>query len=619
MSISNLATKNEHTVSCKCYTCTGTGLQFGNDVGVGIFSYNPFGAIHNFANCAVLNFPDIFPVPVDTQQVYVSKGGSDLNGSGNITNPYATISFALSSILDASVAKQYVINVGPGTYSQNLSLRPNISLMGEGTTSIDGNIDMNDPGWAGALKNICLIRDIIFDGIGSITIDYNSAGATDSQVVFFNCVFSGMAPSFIGLGTSFSIIDNSFFSTGLSVTGCTIALSNSTIISGNITVLSNTIAPCSFNATGSSLAGNLTATWTLADQNISMLFLGFPMVGPLTLDGTGVSLSSDANSIPITVNFLNSAPPINYLSNNLLSGLGDVNVGGATIGQILYFNGTKWINNTSIGNNALSGTPSFAIGTANNNAAMGGVAIGNSGIITSTALNSITLGDSCKADTTGLGSLAMGTSAVTRGFNSMCLNVGGTAESLFETVVGSFPLNVAGSFNTFVATDPIFRIGNGSSGGSPSDCFSILKNGNTTVTTLAGAGDRFVQADLNGLLSASNPVLTLDSNSFTPTPSSLVNLIGYSLVDARYLRIGDQVQVQVSFNVTIAALAVNFGFDLSLPVASVTPVGSGICTADNNQACGTGQIVGTNMRFVGTCFASLNVINISASWMYLVN
>jgi hypothetical protein len=72
-----------------------------------------------------------YPSISQTQSVYVSVGGSDTTGDGSVINPYATISKAMSTILDASDTKIYAIKLSPGTYSvDSLVISPNVLIVG---------------------------------------------------------------------------------------------------------------------------------------------------------------------------------------------------------------------------------------------------------------------------------------------------------------------------------------------------------------------------------------------------------------------------------------------------------------------------------------------------------
>jgi len=51
--------------------------------------------------------------------IYVAKNGDDVNGNGNITNPFLTIKAALASITDNDSTHRYIILVCPGVYTED--------------------------------------------------------------------------------------------------------------------------------------------------------------------------------------------------------------------------------------------------------------------------------------------------------------------------------------------------------------------------------------------------------------------------------------------------------------------------------------------------------------------
>lgn len=61
------------------------------------------------------------------------------------------------------------------------------------------------------------------------------------------------------------------------------------------------------------------------------------------------------------------------------------------------------------------------------------------------------------------------------------------ARSYGETSIGHFGTNALGSATTIVATDRLFNIGNGLSLGSPSNAFTIIKNGLATLPSVTNA------------------------------------------------------------------------------------------------------------------------------------
>jgi len=127
---------------------------------------------------------------------------------------------------------------------------------------------------------------------------------------------------------------------------------------------------------------------------------------------------------------------------------------------------------TTIGSyNTASSTNSTAIGYANTASSTSSTAIGNVNVAS------------------GLYSTAIGYANAASGDKSVASGISNNAQSFGETVLGIKATIGAGDPNSFVSTDRLFVIGNGTV--SKSDAFSILKNGNTTIggtLTLNGNG-----------------------------------------------------------------------------------------------------------------------------------
>lgn len=369
MSIANLSVKNNHTVCCKCFTCVNNGMQFGNDQGTTVVDFNPAGCTMDFANCTVLNFPggSIGPSPTQTQNVYVSKGGSDITGNGSILNPYATIPKALTSITDASLTKIYIINAGPGQHNGDIHLKPWIAISGENATLL-GNVDINDLSWTPEIGNQPFAGIFTCTIVGSLNIDFSVNNILDGQCHFKDCQFitplnyvSAAVGSSNLITNQCGILVDGFTQQGGSMTfnGCSIF--NNTIS----TILSKTGVNTSFETYGGGCNNDLTATFTPGDGNISLMFLPFSMNGNLILDGASCSLLAPVSSIPKNVTLLNGAT-INYtneISLNNPSQWSDVNITSPTSGQVLKYNGTNWVNgtdSTSTGANLGTGNGVYA-------------------------------------------------------------------------------------------------------------------------------------------------------------------------------------------------------------------------------------------------------------------
>lgn len=145
----------------------------------------------------------------------------------------------------------------------------------------------------------------------------------------------------------------------------------------------------------------------------------------------------------------------------------DTNVGAGSIA----------LGDTSIA----AGTNAMGIGSNNevNSSSNNSIALGNfNGILTST--NSIALGDSNGINNAN-SAYAIGTlnavyadQAVGIGFNS-------TTGSYAQVTLGTYNTVVTGNRSSFVSTDRLLVVGNGTSGGQRSDALVMLKNGNTTL------------------------------------------------------------------------------------------------------------------------------------------
>ncbi|GEM_PF-875840 len=95
---------------------------------------------------------------------------------------------------------------------------------------------------------------------------------------------------------------------------------------------------------------------------------------------------------------------------------------------------------------------------------------------------SLAMGESAK--TYGSRSVALGSGVKTMGDYSVALGKGTVTNSLFCTAVGAYNDTLSGSSrSSFVATDPIFIVGNGTYYGSRKNALVILKNGHVGIGT----------------------------------------------------------------------------------------------------------------------------------------
>jgi Chaperone of endosialidase/Head domain of trimeric autotransporter adhesin len=245
----------------------------------------------------------------------------------------------------------------------------------------------------------------------------------------------------------------------------------------------------------------------------------------------GTSLHTSAQNVGIGT--LNPVAKFHVLDSNVLFGgpftlpsiAGNVPVSGAGIRMMWYpdkaafrvgrVSGTQW-NKDSIGvssfagglNTKAKGFTSFAMGDGCNATGNYSVAMGN--FTDASALGSISLGVGANADgnySTALGgftnakndyaiatgaftnalgnaSTAMGNSTIASGANSTSLGSNTVASSLNSFVLGRYNDSIIGSSKiSWVDTDPLLVVGNGTNNATRNNALLLLKNGNLGLGT----------------------------------------------------------------------------------------------------------------------------------------
>ncbi|WP_298536315.1 hypothetical protein [uncultured Algibacter sp.] len=199
------------------------------------------------------------------------------------------------------------------------------------------------------------------------------------------------------------------------------------------------------------------------------------------------------------------------------------------------------------GNYGATGYYSVAMGSTTKASGRYAIAMGESTI--ASGLNSIAIGKNTRA--TGISTLAIGSNTIASGdyavtFNSGTLASGNhstamgqgttaignrsiamgsltTSESFAQTTIGQYNTNSGGSITSFVATDPLFVIGNGTGSANVSDAMVVLKNGNTTINGALDveevqgkdSGDADMKAYIYGLITSVGEVTSASSAGFT--------------------------------------------------------------------------------------------------------
>lgn len=193
--------------------------------------------------------------------------------------------------------------------------------------------------------------------------------------------------------------------------------------------------------------------------------------------------------------------------------------------------------NEAIGDSSVSmgqsnhtiGTSSVAIGDGNVASGSGSVAMGGGNVASGSRSVAIGSGNDAINDY----SVVIGRFNEATGDNSTALGKSTNAESYVQTSLGIYNTITTGTSDSFVATDRLLVLGNGTNDSNRSDAMVILKNGNTTINgdldvngnfkevNALDSGDADMKAYIYGLITGSSGVIkTASSDGFTVTRNS---------------------------------------------------------------------------------------------------
>jgi len=177
-----------------------------------------------------------------------------------------------------------------------------------------------------------------------------------------------------------------------------------------------------------------------------------------------------------------------------------------------------------------------------------------------------------------------------------------------------------------------FRVLSGSDGNmyfqnvTGGSVYPIIINGTTsalTVNSLAGTGDRMVQASSTGVLSATQVVT---SGTYTPTLTNTTNLSASTLSYATYTRIGNVVHVNIGLGLTPTLSATNTVLTVTLPFTAVNGtqnyVGSGTVfgnLASNLFASGMVNVTSTTQATFTFYSTALTASSANFQFQYILN
>lgn len=261
------------------------------------------------------------PTPVESQEVYVNKGGNDSTGDGSYAKPFLTIQRAMTSITDNSQTKVYGVNVGPGTYNDNFAFKPWVSVVGfvsssgfEGVTQIGaGAVISFDPSWIGATYNVAWFSHLTFNNMPTFNI-LTQAGE-GAQLTFFDCLFNS-GVSFIG-GFSGNVnnmtLDDCLSYGPVSIQDCSYLffIGGAATFGGLITATATSAAGPASSTKILALGGStnaVTLTSNAGGGGATASMQGFTVTNTLTLNGAQSVYQSTVAGIPGTIVRSGGAP-----------------------------------------------------------------------------------------------------------------------------------------------------------------------------------------------------------------------------------------------------------------------------------------------------------------------
>jgi hypothetical protein len=173
-------------------------------------------------------------------------------------------------------------------------------------------------------------------------------------------------------------------------------------------------------------------------------------------------------------------------------------------------------------NTTASGEASVAMGIQTIASKQVATAMGNSTTAsgeTSTAMGFTTIASGDASTTmgsytnaSGNASTAMGYQTIASGDASTAMGLSTAATASISTAIGAFNVG-GGDATTWIATDPLFEVGNGVSNTSRHNAVTVLKNGNVGIGTITPAGVLNISGNSNPAFP--QLLLTEDENDFT--------------------------------------------------------------------------------------------------------
>jgi hypothetical protein len=363
-------------------------------------------------------------------EMHVSKNGNDSTGTGNILQPYLTITHALTQVAGG----RNTVVIHPGTYTENPTITSQATQLitydaTGASTLVAGTVTIaNVTGRIAGLK----MTNLAITGnaqayINSSTVDEQFTKSSSGYVEVDDCELQVTGNVLISGSGSISIVGNKINNLVVNNAGAAVLVKGADdcvmpqVTAGSLNIVDSVIRASSNTANAVTASAGTVVTLMnnqivtpAADSVARVSIAGYHSIISLVYDKANSTLSNSLNSVvyfqTANVDSLVSSGNItggNLVTGGLISATGNITGGNISTGVITLTNGAV-IRDTA-GDAVAFGQNAGASGQA-----AGAVAIGVGAGQTTQQLTAVAVGDSAGYNTQGLGAVGVGAAA---GFN----------------------------------------------------------------------------------------------------------------------------------------------------------------------------------------------------------
>jgi len=236
--------------------------------------------------------------PTLTRTVFVDKGGSDATGNGTSFAPFQTIQRAMTSITDAAPTNRYAVRIGPGLYSDDFILKPNVWIVGltPNLCRIDAaNINLDATWNAPGVNNRAGFVAVQFRA--PYVFDFGAIAGADLAYLIFDFVNSVQPLEVRGTdGNAWFILSSQFFA-GLTQVGG-FSLLQAVVVTNTSPFVATDSGPGSNTAVQLlSFMGDGPCSVVCQPGATIQLNIGPARIFNMTLDGAGIAPNVQAGSL----------------------------------------------------------------------------------------------------------------------------------------------------------------------------------------------------------------------------------------------------------------------------------------------------------------------------------